>query len=80
MKIWLQVSNFTPKIRLQVHTNTNFHFLLKKNQLDPNNLIHVRMNYSRISSNFGAKIQTCLKVKFCQTLIFGQKLDFYWYK
>ena len=32
------------------------------------------MKYSRISSNFGAKIQICLKVKFCQYWILVQKL------
>ena len=32
------------------------------------------MKYSRISSNFDAKIQICLKVKFCQNWILGQKI------
>ena len=39
-------------------------------------LIHFQVKYFRISSNFGAKIQICLKVKFGQYCIFGQKIIF----
>ena len=34
------------------------------------------MKYLRISSNFGAKIQKCQKIKFGKNWIFGQELDF----
>ena len=37
-----------------------------------------RMKIKKKSSNFGAKIEICLKVNFCQNKILGQKLDF-WY-
>ena len=35
------------------------------------------MKYPRLFSNFGAKIQICLKVKVSQNCIFEQKLDFW---
>ena len=41
-------------------------------------LILSMIKYSIISSNFGAKIQIYLKLKFCQNWNFWQKLDFYY--
>ena len=35
-----------------------------------------RMKYSKIFSNFGAKIQKCQKIKFCQNWLFEQKYVF----
>ena len=39
-------------------------------------LILYRMKYSRIFSNFGAKIQICVKVKVCQNSIWTKNLTF----
>ena len=80
----------TKVFEFKIQENEEFRILKfspKKDFVSPilgkknNFLILFRMKYQRISSYFGAKIQICLKVRFCQNWILGQNWIFsmfYW--